>query len=104
MPTAPAPVVSVYTWLIEPGAGTATSPSTCPFATNTLYSSSSSFTTTFANNTQFYTDQAMTQLFQGANNYFGVRQPNQGYGQSQGIFRMTDLGTASNIDTAGVCN
>lgn len=104
VPTAPAPVVSVYTWLIEPGTGTATSPSTCPFSSNALYSSSSSFTTTFANNTQFYTDQAMTQLFQGANNYFGIRQPNQGYGQSQGIFRMTDLGTASNIDTAGVCN
>ena len=104
VPVAPAPVPVVYRWLIEPGQGSVTSPSTCPFASTTIYSSSSSFTTTFANNTMFYTDEALTTIFQGADNYFGVRQPNQGYGQSQGIFKMTSLGTASNIDTAGVCN
>jgi hypothetical protein len=104
VPTAPAPVTTIFRWLIEPGSGSATSPSTCPSATVPLYSSSSSFNTTFANNTLFYTDAGLTTLFQGGNNYYGVRQPNQGYGQSEGILRMTDLGTASNIDTAGVCN
>ncbi len=103
-PTPSPTPVTTYQWLIEPGAGSSTSPSTCPFASTFLYSSSSSFSTTFANSTQFYTDLAMTQIFQGGNNYFGVRQPSQGYGPSQGIFRMTDLGTSSNIDTAGVCN
>ena len=104
VPTAPAPVTTIFRWLIEPGSGSATSPTTCPSASVALYSTSSSFNTTFVNSTLFYTDAALTTLFQGGDNYYGVRQPNQGYGQSQGIFRMTDLGTASNIDTAGVCN
>ncbi len=104
VPTAPVPVVTVFTWRIEAGAGSATSPTSCPSASVALYSSSSSFATTFANSTVFYTDAALTTVFQGGNNYFGVREPNQGFGQSQGIFRMTDLGTTSNIDTAGVCN
>jgi hypothetical protein len=102
-PTPPTPVTS-YRWLIESGSGSTTSPSTCPFATVPLYSSSSSFNTTFANSTFFYTDAALTTIFQGGDNYFGVRQPSQGYGISQGIFRMTNLGTASNIDTSGVCS
>ncbi len=104
VPTAPVPVTPVYRWLIEPGTGSSTSPTSCPSASVALYSFSSSFATTYANSTFFYTDAALTTIFQGGNNYFGVREPNQGYGQSQGIFRMTDLGTASNIDTAGVCN
>ena len=103
-PTSPVPVTPVYRWLIEPGSGSVTSPATCPFSSVPLYSTASSFATTFANSTVFYTDVGLTTLFQGGNNYFGVREPNQGYGQSQGIMRMTNLGTASNIDTAGVCN
>ena len=104
VPTAPVPVTPVYRWLIEAGSGTATTPTSCPTASVPLYSTASSFATTFTNSTVFYTDAGLTTVFQGGNNYFGVREPNQGYGLSQGIFRMTDLGTTSNIDTAGVCN
>ena len=103
-PTAPVPVTPVYRWLIESGSGTVTSPTSCPTASVPLYSTASSFATTFTNSTVFYTDAGLTTVFQGGNNYFGVREPNQGYGLSQGIFRMTNLGTTSNIDTAGVCN
>ena len=102
-PTPTPTPVTTYRWLIEPGSGTTTSPSICPFVGTELYSTSSSFATVFANNTFFYTDSARTQIFQGNDNYFGIRQPSQGYGQAQGIFRMTNSGTASNIDTTGVC-
>lgn len=103
-PTPSPTPVTTYRWLIESGSGTTTSPSTCPFVGTDLYSTSSSFNTAFVNSTIFYTDAARTQIFQGNNNYFGIRQPSQGYGQAQGIFRMTSSGTTSNIDTAGVCN
>jgi hypothetical protein len=104
VPTAPVPVVAVYTWRIEAGSGSATSPTSCPAASVALYSTASSFATTFTNSTLFYTDASLTTLFQGNDYYFGIREPNQGYGQSQGILRMTNSGTTSNIDTAGVCN
>lgn len=102
-PTPSPTPVSSYIWRFEAGAGSATSPTSCPLTSVTLYSTASTFAQVSAGSTVFYTDVAQTIPFQGNDYYFGVRQPNAGYGLAQGIFRMTDLGTASNIDIPGVC-
>ena len=105
VPVAPVPVATVYIWQIS-FLGTIASPANCPITNAFIYSASSSFATTFVNSTVFYEDAALTKVYGagGTGTYSGVREPNTGGGVSSAIFRFTNLGTVSNIDTSGVCS
>jgi len=102
-PVSPVPVTPVYTWR-RSSIGEVTSPPSCPDASVLLYSTAASLSEVFINSTLFYTDASLTNLYQGNDYYWGLRQPNQGYGLGQAIARFTNSGTISNLDTTGVCN